>query len=189
MIHILKGVLTAEESAALCAQAFNTNFVEAACEKLSRALWSDPVFQLRSRPAALFAPTLLRNGEALGGEATEVRRADLGVFIFLSPPTDYDGGELILDVGWGAQSFKESAGSCVIAPAEARVEFRTVACGAQWCARFFAQSLLRVAAERDILYDVARAARYLEIFKGGADPAAARLKSCEDALLRFWRES
>jgi PKHD-type hydroxylase len=189
MVHKLKDVLRAEDAAALCAQTSNTNFDAAACEKLSRALWDDPLFHLRARPATLSTPTLLRNGESIFGDAGDALRADLAIVMFLTPPRDYDGGELIVDDGWGEQSFKEDAGSCVIYPTEAQASFRAVASGAQWCARFRVQSLLREAAQRDILYDVSRAARYLEIFKGGADATTARLKSCEDQLLRLWRDA
>lgn len=188
MAHILKNVLNAEDAASIHAATFSPNFSEEAREKLWRALWEDPVFQMRARPAGVSAPTVLRNGQTIWSGADDALRADLVVVVFLTSPAEYDGGELIVDSGWGEEFFKESAGSCVIYPAEARAAFRPVVSGAQSCARLCAQSLLREAAQREILYDVSRAARYLEIFKGRADPSAELLKSCEDSLLRLWRE-
>lgn len=189
MIHIIKNVLSPEAAKALCAQTPEANFAAQAREDLSRTLLDDPMFHLRARPAELSGPTLLRNGLAISPPADADMRADMIVVTFLNAPTEYEGGELVLDAGWGEQAFKEGAGSCVIYPAEAHAGFCMVVSGAQWCARALVRSQVREAAQRDILFDVSRAARYLEIFKGGSDAAAARLKRCEDSLLRLWRDA
>jgi PKHD-type hydroxylase len=185
MVHVLRNILSAQDAKARASDAL----AETASKELSRALLSDPMFQLHARPAALSGAALLRNGAPLSPAGSADFRADLVVVIFLSSTSEYEGGELVLDAGWGEQMFKEDAGSCVIYPADARAEFRPAVSGAQCCARIFVQSAVRETAQREILYDVSRAARYLEIFKGGSNPATLRLKGCEDSLLRLWRDA
>lgn len=185
MIHVLRNILSAQDAKVLALEAP----AETTSKEFSRALLSNPMFQLCARPAALSRASLLRNSAPLSLASSADFRADLIVVIFLSSTSEYEGGELVLDAGSGEQMIKEDVGTCVIYPAEAREEFRPVVSGAQCCARIFVRSTVRENAQREILYDVSRAARYLEIFKGEGNPATLRLRGCEDSLLRLWRDA
>lgn len=115
-------------------------------------------------------------------------RTDIVVTVFLSEPEHYDGGELVIDTGYGGEPYKESAGSCVVCPAFARRHVNEVTRGQRWAADLLVQSHVRDAEHRKILYDISRASRYLDVFGRGATLEAEQLRRCQESLLRLWSE-
>lgn len=86
-----------------------------------------------------------------GGERI---RTDLSATLFLTPPSDYDGGELYIDDTYGAHSVKLDAGSLILYPATSLHRVAPVTRGARISAFFWIQSLVRDDGQRTLLFDL-----------------------------------
>jgi PKHD-type hydroxylase len=161
---------------------------------VKKALSSNPLFMLGVRPLNLSEPTFrfhqegMKSEEAIDDAIIAGYRADVGIIVFLSELSSYDGGELVVDTGWGEEKVKESAGDCVVYPASARHRMTEVTRGSHWTAELSAQSLIRHPAQREILYDLGYSLHLLELFGGGQTDNLERLKKCQENLLRLWAE-
>jgi len=116
-------------------------------------------------------------------------RADIGVIVFLSSPDSYDGGELVLDSGYGGESIKERAGTCVVYPASACQAVGRVLRGTRWTVELWAQSLVRDPGQREILYDIGYSLHLIELFGHAREQDTEQLQKCHRNLLRLWAES
>ncbi|WHO37764.1 Fe2+-dependent dioxygenase [Sphingobium sp. AP49] len=81
-------------------------------------------------------------------------RADVSSTLFLSDPTDYDGGELVVEHGYGTSAIKLAAGSMIVYPAGSLHKVTQITRGARWCAFFWTQSMLKDEGLRTLLYDL-----------------------------------
>ena len=93
--------------------------------RVHEAVLGDPLFLLGVQPSRMSAPAFTRydagmslplQGAVALPEGPQGLRADAGVVLFLSAADTYDGGALLLDTGWGAESIPGDAGSCVVEP-------------------------------------------------------------------------
>src|SRR4029079_15105219 len=82
------------------------------------------------------------------------QRADMSMTLFLSEPTDYDGGELVIYFPTGERSIKLSAGSASLYPTSAFHEVKTVTRGQRQVCVTWIRSLVRDPAAREILFDL-----------------------------------
>jgi PKHD-type hydroxylase len=196
MVLVLLDLLNSEAAADLCSRLRQGQEAEAAA-LLTQHLGSHPLFLLAVQPHSLSQPDFRRHeeeagevAEALVGVGGSRRiRADVGVTVFLSDPSSYQGGELVLDRGWGDESIKEGAGACVLYPASARRRFARVTQGSPWLAQLWAQSLVRDPARREILYDIGYSLHLLDLFgRGQGAQEVDRLNKCQRNLLRLWTE-
>jgi len=80
-------------------------------------------------------------------------RADVSSTLFLSDPSEYDGGELVIEHSYGTNSVKLAAGSMVVYPAGSLHRVNEITRGARWCAFFWTQSMLKDDGLRTLLYD------------------------------------
>ncbi|WP_437738250.1 hypothetical protein [Sorangium sp. So ce1335] len=118
-------------------------------------------------------------------------RADVGATVFLSDPSSYEGGDLVIDTGYGEELYKGRAGAVVVRPASARHRIARVTRGVRWTAELWAQSLVRNPAQREILHDIGCSLRSMELLgMDGSDGGAAvdRLRACHRNLLRLWSD-
>jgi PKHD-type hydroxylase len=115
-------------------------------------------------------------------------RADAAVTVFLTDPLCYEGGDLVIDTGYGGEIYREPAGVCVIYPASARTFVAAVTRGTRVTCEFTVQSLVRDPAHRQILYDIGCALQYHELLEGSDDADVQRLLKCRRALLHLWIE-
>lgn len=161
------------------------------------SLLADPLFRLGVQPRAFTLPILRRyevgtHGDPTFDDAIDYTgppiRSDVAVSAFLNDPSEYDGGELIVNAGNGDEVFKGKLGACVIYPSAALRRVEPVTRGARWTAELRVQSLVRGQAERQILYDIGCAGYFIETFAGGNAADAASLRSCRERLLRLWAE-
>lgn len=114
-------------------------------------------------------------------------RIDVSATLFLSPPADYDGGELIIEDTFGTHEVKLAAGDMVLYPASSLHRVQPVTRGARVAAFFWVQSMVRDDGGRTLLYEMDTAIR--ELTATGADEAAVlRLTACYHNLLRRWAE-
>ena len=105
--------------------------------------------------------------------------------MFLSEPTEYDGGELVVQDTYGTHSAKLPAGDLILYPATSLHRVAPVTRGARVASFFWIQSMVKEDAERQMLFDLDRS--IIEI--GAPDSAPAlRLTALYHNLVRKWGE-
>ena len=77
------------------------------------------------------------------------------------PPESYDGGELVIEDTYGAQSVKLAAGDMILYPATSRHRVMPVTRGERLACFFWVQSLVKDDAERAMLFELDRAIQVL----------------------------
>lgn len=167
---------------------------------ITEALMRNELFQAALLPRRLRPPLFARyaGGETYGthvddalmgmGEAQGPLRTDVSVTVFLAPPETYVGGELVIEDTAGEQRFKLGAGDAVTYPATTLHRVEPVTSGERIVAVTWVQSLVRDAARREILFDLATAER--SIFRQEGKSATFDLIAKSRAnLLRRWAET
>lgn len=168
-------------------------------EMVLTALQQSPLFVSAALPLRVFPPLFNRysGGQSFGTHVDNaVRqvpgtphrlRTDLSATLFLSEPSEYDGGELVVEDTYGLHSVKLPAGHLVLYPATSLHHVRPVTRGARLASFFWIQSMVKDDGERTLLFDLDNAARRL-----GADhpdhPSAVQLTGVYHNLLRRWAE-
>lgn len=114
-------------------------------------------------------------------------RIDVSATLFLSPPEDYDGGELVVEDTYGAHSVKLAAGDMVVYPASSLHHVRPVTRGARVAAFFWVQSMVRDDGARTLLFEMDTAIRALTASEADAG-ALLQLTGCYHNLLRRWAD-
>lgn len=116
-------------------------------------------------------------------------RSDVSATLFLSAPETYSGGELTIETGFGAQSVKLPAGSLVLYPSSSLHEVAPVVEGERLVAILWAQSMVRSAEQRALLYDLDRSLQALRSSNTRTEEALTLLTGVYHNLLRQWSES
>jgi PKHD-type hydroxylase len=115
-------------------------------------------------------------------------RTDLSITLFLTPPDEYDGGELLIEDTYGVQEVKLPAGHAIVYPGTSLHQVRPVTRGTRVSSFFWAQSLVRDDTRRSLLFDMDNAIQRLNATNG--DEAAKRtLIGCYHNLLRLCSET
>jgi PKHD-type hydroxylase len=115
-------------------------------------------------------------------------RTDVSATLFLTPPDQYDGGELIIEDTYGAHSAKLAAGDMIVYPASSVHRVAPVTRGSRTACFLWMQSLVRDDARRALLFDLDNSIQRLNA--AGADESArSRLTACYHNLLRMWAET
>ena len=165
------------------------------------ALESSAVFIAAALPRHIFPPLFncYRGGGSFGnhvdngvryervGETRRAVRTDLSATLFLSPPEDYDGGELVIEEHSGPQKIKLPAGDMVLYPSTSLHRVEPVTRGARFASFFWIQSLVRLAEQRRVLLDLDVSIQKLERDHGG-HPSIVELVGVYHNLLRLWSE-
>ena len=163
------------------------------------ALERTPLFISAALPAKIFPPLFNRyaGGQSFGvhvdNAIRQVRnsphrvRTDISATLYLSEPTEYEGGELIVEDTYGTHSVKLPAGHLVLYPATSLHRVQPVTSGARIASFFWIQSMIRDDGQRTTLFDLD-----LAIQKLGADlpnhPSLVQLTGVYHNLLRRWAE-
>jgi PKHD-type hydroxylase len=115
-------------------------------------------------------------------------RTDLSATIFLSEPSEYDGGELVIGDSGEERRIKLSAGDMVVYSGGTVHRVMPVTRGVRLAAFFWVQSMVRDETQRGILFDFDNALQQLA--RTGADhDACVRLAGIYHNLLRQWGDS
>ena len=114
-------------------------------------------------------------------------RTDLSATLFLAPPESYDGGELMVEDTYGAQSIKLAAGDMVLYPASSLHRVTPVTRGVRVACFFWVQSMVRDDGQRALLFDLDNAIQRLTA-TGADDAARVHLTGCYHNLLRMWSD-
>jgi PKHD-type hydroxylase len=114
-------------------------------------------------------------------------RTDLSATLFLTPPDEYDGGELVIEGTYGTHSVKLPAGDLVLYPSSSLHKVQAVTRGARVSSFFWIQSMVRDDGERTLLFDMDTAIQKLS--RDAPDHSAVvQLTSVYHNLLRRWAD-
>lgn len=174
-------------------------FDAAAAQRVHAALQRHPLFSAAVLPARLGRPLFARyqpgmsyglhvDDALMGGEAP--LRTDVAVTVFLSEPSTYDGGELVIETHAGTLAYKLAAGQAVIYPASHLHRVAEVTLGERLAAVLWVQSRVRDPAQREVLFDLDSVRRSLWRAAGERPtPDFDLLNKTYANLLRAWVEA
>jgi len=114
-------------------------------------------------------------------------RSDVSTTIFLNEPEAYEGGELVMRSSFGEQRIKAAAGSAVIYPSSTWHQVTPVTQGERLVAVTWAQSLVKSAEQRELLYQLAQAREGL-LAKAPNSTELAQLSTAYSNLVRMWSD-
>ncbi len=165
--------------------------LDAILAKVEQALAASPLFRSAARPKALSRMILsrYREGQTYGLHVDDALmqglRTDLSFTLFLAEPDTYDGGALIIEDTFEARAIKLNAGEVILYPATTLHRVEPVTRGARLAVVGWVQSLIRDAAQREIMFDLDQAVDTCFAAEGKTDQFD-RLAKTRSNLLRMW---
>jgi PKHD-type hydroxylase len=169
-------------------------------EMILAALDRSPLFVSAALPRKIVPPLFNRyeGGETYGSHVDGAVRAlpgtpyrvrtDLSATVFLTPPEEYDGGELVVDDTFGAHRVKLPAGSMVLYPGSSLHRVEPVTSGVRLAAFFWIESMVRDDGRRRLLFDLDMANQ--QVAPAMPDnPAVGQLYNVYHNLLRQWADT
>lgn len=167
---------------------------QAAADITLRAIRRHPQFFSAALPSILSPPMMNRYSEgmdygdhcdgAIIGGSTPMR-ADLSATLFISEPADYEGGELVTDVTPGGYAAKLPAGDLILYQANTVHHVAKVTRGTRIAMVFWAQSMVRDAQQRAMLYSMFQTLETLERPLAGS-AELTQLYTYYYNLIRMW---
>lgn len=173
-------------------------------EAILAGLARSPRFMSAALPLRVFPPMFnsYAGGQTFGTHVdTAIRqlsstgqriRTDLSATLFLTPPEEYDGGELVVEDSYGEKRVKLAAGDMVLYPATSLHRVEPVTRGNRISSFFWIQSTIRQDAHRTLLFDLDQTIQRLA---GSAEAQSAEVKASSvqltgvyHNLLRQWAE-
>jgi PKHD-type hydroxylase len=112
-------------------------------------------------------------------------RGDLSATLFFSDPSEYDGGELIVQGDFARHTVKLPAGHMILYPASTLHRVTPVTRGARFASFFWIQSLVREGNRRQMLLELDETIQSLA-GETPDNPAVVRLTGLYHNLLRDW---
>lgn len=112
-------------------------------------------------------------------------RADMSITVFLSDPTTYDGGELVVISGEHEMRAKHAAGDAVVYPTTSLHRVEPVTHGTRLAAVSWIESYVPDERARNILHDLGIVKDFLERNAGQA-PETDLFRNCLFNLMRLW---
>jgi len=91
---------------------------------------------------------------ALMGKGEDRMRTDISFTLFLNPPEDYEGGELVIHAAGMTQSVKPQAGEIVLYPSSSIHEVRPVTRGVRTACVGWIESWIADPGQREMLFDL-----------------------------------
>ena len=166
-----------------------------------RALDRSPLFFSAALPKRVFPPRLNRYGgdsnyygNHIDGsvrylpDSGQRVRTDVSCTVFLSDPTDYDGGELCIADTYGEQSIKLPAGHMVLYPGTSLHQVKPVTRGHRLACFFWIESMVRSDEQRRLLYELDMNLLALRRQHGDSAETTA-LTGVYHNLLRMWADT
>lgn len=159
-------------------------------------LWAMPLFISAALPRKIYPPRFNRYGigQTYGAHVdaalmrptghAQLLRTDLSATLFLSDPDSYQGGELEIETGFGAQAVKLAAGDLVLYPASSLHRVTPVTDGERLASFFWIESLIADEGERTLLFELDQAIQRLSARLGDDDDELVSLSGVYHNLLR-----
>jgi PKHD-type hydroxylase len=173
-------------------------------EMILAGLARSPRFMSAALPLRVFPPMFnsYAGGQTFGTHVdTAIRqlsttgqriRTDLSVTLFLTPPEEYDGGELIVEDSYGEKSVKLPAGDMVLYPATSLHRVEPVTRGNRVSSFFWIQSMIRQDAHRTLLFELDSSIQSLASSEHAQSApvkqSSVQLTGVYHNLLRQWAE-
>lgn len=123
-------------------------------------LWDHDLFNAAAQPKEILSPIFSRYspgmsyGTHMDNALMGGMRIDMSLTLFLSDPSTYDGGELIIDFATGQRAIKLPAGSAVLYATTAPHRVAEVTRGQRLAVVTWVRSFVRDPAAREILLDL-----------------------------------
>jgi PKHD-type hydroxylase len=169
-------------------------------ETILAALGKNALFNAAALPFRVFPPLFNRYDAGMKFDAhvdnairfvkgANIRmRTDVAATLFLSEPTDYDGGELLIEDTYGAHAVKLPAGHLVLYPATSLHRVAPIKSGSRWASFFWVQSMVKDDGKRRELFELDRAIAETRASLGDSHHASVALTAAYHNLLRRWSE-
>ena len=163
------------------------------------ALGRNREFHRRALPLEMSVPLINRYGVGmsygphfdrafmLGASGRQIR-TDLSATLFISPPADYDGGELRISEGGHEEAVKLDAGDLVLYPSCMLHSVSAVTRGARHAIIFWVQSMIRDHEQRNLVSNLDQVLGSLvERMPGSTE--VRDLSGTVNSLTRMWGET
>jgi len=164
---------------------------------LMRRLVEHPTFQSFVLPCKVASPFYVcyEKGMSYGAHIDDPimgppqyrYRSDVSITIFLNSPQDYQGGELSIQTNFGPSEVKLAAGSAVLYPSSSLHQVREITEGRRIVAVTWAQSHVRSAEQRDVLYEL-HLARQKLLNTAALAEETAQVDHVYTNLVRMWSD-
>ena len=163
------------------------------------ALQRNALFVSAALPLRVFPPLFNRyqGGHAFGNHIDNAIRqiagtghrirTDLSATVFLADPSEYEGGELMIEDTYGVHKVKLSAGDMILYPSSSLHSVTPVTSGARLASFFWIQSMIRDDGRRTLLFDLDVAIQQLSR-DVPAHSSVVQLTGVYHNLLRQWAE-
>ncbi len=161
------------------------------------SLVQHPLYQAAAMPYRVATPYYVRYTQGMGygdhvddpvmGPPGGQYRSDISTSVFLNPPDQYEGGELVIRTPFGQQSIKLAAGDAVLYPSSSLHHINEVTQGVRLVAVTWAQSMLRDPQQRELLFQLYQAREALRTSQPESD-ASTRVDQVYVNLTRMWSE-
>ena len=162
------------------------------------SLVQHPVYQSATLPIKIASPfyARYRPGMTYGDHVDDPvmgppqgrYRSDVSTTVFLNEPDSYEGGELVIRTSFGDQQIKLPAGYAVVYPSSSLHHVAEVTQGERLVAVTWAQSMVRDAAKRELLYELNQARENL-LKQRPEEDETKRVDVAYVNLIRMWAET
>jgi PKHD-type hydroxylase len=168
-------------------------------EMIHKALNQNETFIMAALPLRTVAPMFNRyaGGQSYGdhvdatirhASGTRDRiRADLSATLFLTPPEDYDGGELMIKDGLSHERVKLQAGDLFLYPTSSIHHVTPVTRGVRLASFFWIQSMVRDDLKREVLFELDSAMQRFSRELPDS-PGVVQLNGVYYNLMRMWTD-
>ncbi len=164
-------------------------------EIVQNALATSPLFNIAALPKKIYPPLVSKytTGQYYGWHVDspimgeEPIRTDMAMTIFLSDPSTYEGGELILQTASGNVVFKPAKGDAVLYPCQYLHCVNEVKTGERVAVVTWVQSNVASPEQRQILFDLNQVHALL-YQKDMHSPEANLLLQTHSNLFRMWAD-
>lgn len=166
-------------------------------QRIVIALEKNPLFISAALPLKVFPPLFNRyeGGQSFGthidnairqvsGTSHRIR-TDLSATLFFSDPSDYDGGELVVEDTYGSHKVKLPAGHMILYPSSSLHYVTPVTRGARISSFFWMESMVRDDSQRTLLFDLDNTIRLLA-HDAPEHSSSVQLTGIYHNLLRMW---
>jgi len=144
---------------------------------------ADPIFA-SYRPGMAYGDHV---DDPIMGKQGPKFRSDVSMTVFLSDPSGYEGGELVIRTPFGTQEVKLAAGDAVIYPSSSLHRVAEVTAGKRLVALTWIQSHVRDPSRRELLYELNQAREQLLTDSPDRDSTQLVDRSYTN-LVRMWSE-
>ena len=168
-------------------------------DELSQLVSDNMVVKAAAQPRR-FSPVIIsRTGvggkygahvdNALMGRGAQRLRTDLSFTLFLTPPGEYEGGELVIHAAGMTQELKGEAGNLVLYPSGSIHEVKPVTKGTRIVCIGWIESTVADPAQREMLFDLENLRASLRAQLPGQSAELLTLDKTIANLLRMWARS